>query len=121
MGILNGHNGKIKSLSFFKDDSCLVSAATDGAIYVWSLSNFKREGEHILKGCGYMSAVPLEASVYAVGTDKMIKEIRESAVVREIESDVGLTQIVVSHSGKMMFVGKLYEASSAIHVGLTWS
>jgi hypothetical protein len=67
----------------------------------------KREHEHILKSCVYNSAVcSLNGKVlYAVGSDKMIKEITESNVTREFDNGCVMTQIVISNSGKMMFVG----------------
>lgn len=43
--------------------------------------------------------------MYAVGSDKMIKEITESNVTRELDAGCVLTQIILSNSGKMMFVG----------------
>ena len=72
---LKGHNGKVKSLYWTPDDSSLVSAGSDGAVYTWNTHQLKRENEHILKSCSYTSAVcsPNGRIVYAVGTDKFIK------------------------------------------------
>ncbi|KAJ3228464.1 Cilia- and flagella-associated protein 57 [Clydaea vesicula] len=128
LGNLKGHNGKVRSLFWSFDDSKIISSGMDGAIYDWGLkdlatastsvpgvnggggSAFKREGENILKSCSYTCAVssPDGKSIYAVGSDKslkVLKEIVDSQIVREIESDVVLTQVVLSHSGKMMFLG----------------
>jgi WD40 repeat protein len=75
MGTLKGHNGKVKSISWNKDDSRLVSAGTDGAVYTWDLTAYKRDSENILKSCSYTSAVcsPDGKTIYAVGSDKMLK------------------------------------------------
>ncbi|KAJ3031229.1 Cilia- and flagella-associated protein 57, partial [Rhizophlyctis rosea] len=54
LGNLKGHNGKVRSLFWSNDDSKIVSAGMDGAIYDWALKDLsaggvKREGESILK------------------------------------------------------------------------
>ncbi|KAJ3409665.1 Cilia- and flagella-associated protein 57 [Chytridiales sp. JEL 0842] len=102
-----GHNGKVRSLYWTPDDSCLISSGSDGAVYTWVVREYKRENEHILKSCGYTSAVctPDGKTVYAVGSDKMLKEINESTVTAQLETNVVLTQLAISHSGKMMFAG----------------
>ncbi|KAJ3321023.1 Cilia- and flagella-associated protein 57 [Boothiomyces sp. JEL0866] len=104
---LKGHNGKVKSLYWTPDDGCLVSSGSDGAVYTWNMRTMKREHEHILKTCGYFDAVcsPSGRTMYAVGTDRMVKEITESTVTKEFESNQVMTQIALSNSGKMLFVG----------------
>ncbi|RKP18083.1 WD40 repeat-like protein, partial [Rozella allomycis CSF55] len=107
IGNLKGHNGKVRSVYFSSDDSRIISAGMDGAVYDWSMKDLKRDGENVLKSCSYTCAIasPDGHSLFAVGSDKMIKEIKDSQIVKEIESDVVLTQVVMSHSGKMMFGG----------------
>ncbi|KAI8847167.1 WD40-repeat-containing domain protein [Chytridium lagenaria] len=107
IGNLKGHNGKVRSLHWTPDDNVLVSAGSDGAVYTWLVKDLKRESEHILKSCGYTSAVCSVngKSVYAVGSDKVLKEINESTVTCSVETNVVLTQIIISHNGKMMFTG----------------
>ncbi|KAJ3293662.1 Cilia- and flagella-associated protein 57 [Borealophlyctis nickersoniae] len=116
LGNLKGHNGKVRSIYWTGDDSKIVSAGMDGAIYDWALKDLtgtaggggiKREGESILKSCSYTCAVATAdgRAIYAVGSDKTLKEIIDSQIAREIESDVVITQVVLSHSGRMMFVG----------------
>ncbi|KAJ3005843.1 Cilia- and flagella-associated protein 57, partial [Thoreauomyces humboldtii] len=115
LGNLKGHNGKVRSLFWTQDDSRIVSAGLDGAIYDWALrdltgsggSGIKREGESILKSCNYTCAIATGdgRSIFAVGSDKTLKEITDSQIIREQESDVVLTQVILSQSGRMMFVG----------------
>lgn len=90
---MKGHNGKVRSIHWTADDSKIVSAGMDGAIYDWNLKElgnvpsgvsgapgttpavFKREGENILKSCSYTSAIatPDGKSIFAVGSDKTLK------------------------------------------------
>ncbi|TPX41520.1 hypothetical protein SeMB42_g05538 [Synchytrium endobioticum] len=107
VAVLKGHNGKVRSLHWTPDDQFLVSAGSDGAVYTWSVLDSKRESEHILKGCGYSSAVCTSngKKIYAVGSDRMLKQITDSAVTCEIDCGLVLTQIILSHSGRMMFAG----------------
>ena len=75
IGNLKGHNGKVRSVYFNRDDTRLISAGMDGAIYDWSLKDLKREGENVIKSCSYTSAISGfdGKSLYAVGSDKLIK------------------------------------------------
>jgi cilia- and flagella-associated protein 57 len=108
LGNLRGHNGKVRSVCWSADDTMLVSCGMDGAAYEWSLKDFKRVGESVLKSCNYTSAVctPDGKTTFAVGTDKKIKEISESNIVKEYEAGAQLmTQVILSHSGRMLFTG----------------
>ena len=48
-GECRGHNGKVRSLAWLPDDTKLVSAGVDGAVYEWRLKDFKRTKENVLK------------------------------------------------------------------------
>jgi WD40 repeat protein len=102
-----GHNGKVRSLYWTPDDATLVSAGSDGAVYTWKILSQKRENEHIMKSCVYNCAVSSHSgrNVYAVGNDRMIKEIFESSVTKELDAGIILTQLAISTSGTMMFIG----------------
>ncbi|KAM5248101.1 cilia- and flagella-associated protein 57 [Ctenodactylus gundi] len=105
---LKGHTGKIRSLAWNADDSKLISAGTDGAVYEWNLSSGKRETECVLKSCSYncVTISPDAKIIFAVGSDHTLKEIADSSVLREIPAfDVIYTAIVISYSGRMVFVG----------------
>jgi WD40 repeat protein/ElaB/YqjD/DUF883 family membrane-anchored ribosome-binding protein len=115
LGTMKGHNGKVKSIFWTHDDTRIVTSGAEGAIYEWSLKDLsgyqgqgiRRENESILKTCSYSHAcmAPDSKTIYAVGTDHTLKEISEGQIHRELESDCVLTQVLVSHSGKMLFVG----------------
>ncbi|VDP24511.1 unnamed protein product [Schistosoma mattheei] len=105
---LKGHNGKIRSIIWSDDDHKLISCGLDGAVYEWDTQKGTRMNENVLKSCSYTSvAVSQDAkTVYAVGSDKTLKEISDSQIVREIQStDHLFTTVAVSHSGRMLFCG----------------
>lgn len=92
-----GHNGKVKSLFWNSDDSGLISAGMDGAVYQWDLEDAKREGEFVQKGVLYSSALCNHDGniVYAAGSDRFLKEIEFPAsqvcIYRAQPSDIKLT------------------------------
>ncbi|XP_043860476.1 cilia- and flagella-associated protein 57 isoform X1 [Dromiciops gliroides] len=105
---LKGHTGKIRSIAWNLDDSKLISCGTDGAVYEWNLSSGKRETECVLKSCSYncVGISPDSKIIFAVGSDQTLKEIADSSVLREVSAfDVIYTAVVISHSGRMVFVG----------------
>nr|XP_036858185.1 cilia- and flagella-associated protein 57 isoform X3 [Manis javanica] len=105
---LKGHTGKVRSIVWNMDDSKLVSCGTDGAVYEWNLSSGKRETECVIKSCSYncVTISPDAKIIFAVGSDQTLKEIADSSVLRETSAfDVVYTAVVISHSGRMMFLG----------------
>jgi WD40 repeat protein len=95
---LRGHNGKVRSVCWSADDTMLVSCGMDGAAYEWSLKDFKRVGESVLKSCNYTCAgthftcitstkvrvltrqgcavcTPDGKTTFAVGTDKKVRSL----------------------------------------------
>ncbi|XP_062921097.1 cilia- and flagella-associated protein 57 [Mobula hypostoma] len=105
---LKGHNGKIRAIAWNSDDSKLVSCGMDGAVYEWNTLSGKRESECVLKTCSYtgISISPDGKCIFAVGSDRTLKEITDSQIIREYPSyDVAYTSIVLSRSGRMLFVG----------------
>ena len=66
------------------DDTRLFSCGMDGAVYEWEVATSKRLHEAVLKACGY-TGLGLSAdakTVFAVGTDRKIKEIVDAQVRR---------------------------------------
>jgi hypothetical protein len=54
----------------------------DGAVYEWETATGKRVGESVLKSCSYTSVTvtPDGKNIFAVGSDKTIKEVVDSGV-----------------------------------------
>jgi WD40 repeat protein len=79
---LKGHNGKVRSVIWSADDSKIVSCGMDGAIYEWETMTGKRMGENVLKSCSYNGVTISHdgKTIYAVGSDKTIKEVTDSQV-----------------------------------------
>uniref|UniRef100_K3X1G7 Uncharacterized protein n=1 Tax=Globisporangium ultimum (strain ATCC 200006 / CBS 805.95 / DAOM BR144) TaxID=431595 RepID=K3X1G7_GLOUD len=104
---LRGHNGKVRCLYWNSDDSGLISAGMDGAVYQWDLDEAKREAEFVQKGVPYYSALCNRegTAIYAVGSDKMLKEIEfpSSQLTKEFICENVLGQIVLSNSQRMLF------------------
>ena len=63
-----------------QDDTRLVSAGMDGAVYEWQVKETKRMSENVLKSCAYTCAVcaPDARTIYAVGSDHKLKETSDS-------------------------------------------
>ncbi|KAI9190309.1 Cilia- and flagella-associated protein 57 [Blastocladiella emersonii ATCC 22665] len=65
----------------------------------------KRVNEYILKGVSFSAAVDVAGTTFAVGSDRTLRSITDSLLLRELRCPVlDLTQIAVSQSGRMMFV-----------------
>eukprot|EP00163_Fabomonas_tropica_P019041 TRINITY_DN334_c0_g1_i4.p1 TRINITY_DN334_c0_g1~~TRINITY_DN334_c0_g1_i4.p1 ORF type:complete len:1057 (+),score=414.00 TRINITY_DN334_c0_g1_i4:945-4115(+) len=107
IGNLRGHNGKVRSVYWSADDQKIISAGLQGAVYEWSMGDFKRKGENVIKGCVYNCClcVPDGRAILAVGSDKKIKEIADSVVNKDFPTGVELTQLCISSTGKMLFAG----------------
>jgi len=105
---LKGHNGKVKSIIWSSDDNKIVSCGLDGAVYEWETMSGKRVGESVLKSCHYTGvAVTGDGkTTFAVGSDKTLKEISDSQILREVDAiDTTLSNVALSHSGRMLFAG----------------
>lgn len=105
---LKGHNGKVRAVVWSADDAKIVSCGMDGAVYEWETSTGKRVGESVLKSCSYTSVAisPDGKKTYAVGSDKTLKEVADSQILRAVEAnDTTLTSVAMSHSGRMLFSG----------------
>lgn len=105
--MMRGHNGKVRSLFWSQNDSQLISAGMDGAVYQWDLKENKRDGEYVKKGCNYTSAICNKSgdAVFAVGNDAMLREVEfpVSVVTKEIECRSTLSQLCISTSQRMLF------------------
>ena len=84
MTTLKGHTGKIQSIAWSDNDLRLVTSGHDGAIYEWDILTGKRVSENVLKGCAYTSVVLTSdgKTIYAVGSDMLVKEINDALVTK---------------------------------------
>ncbi|KAK9845760.1 hypothetical protein WJX81_001703 [Elliptochloris bilobata] len=111
IGNLRGHNGKVRSIMWSHDDTRLVSAGVDGAVYEWALAGFRRERETVIKGCQYSTVIETpERVVFAAGSDRKIKELADTSgagmqVVREVEAGCVVTQLAMAAGGRCLFTG----------------
>ncbi|KAL3131590.1 hypothetical protein ABBQ38_007889 [Trebouxia sp. C0009 RCD-2024] len=112
IGNLRGHNGKVKSVAWLPDNTKLVSAGVDGAVYEWRLKDFKRSKENVLKGCSYscVVATPDSRALYVVGSDKKLKELEEvggtgTQVTKELDTGAVINSIALPAGGRMLFAG----------------
>ena len=73
---------QVRQVIWSQDDSKIISCGMDGAVYEWNVSNYKREGESVLKSCSYTSVAvsPDGRTTFAVGSDRTLKEICDSQV-----------------------------------------
>ena len=128
---LKGHDGKVTALNWSRDDQRLVSCAADGSLYEWDVSTGRRVHESVIKTCTYhdvtlspeddlpgqnpettTDAVATDRKkscvIYAVGTDKTVKQIHESTVLKEVDlHTLTLSSLVLSNDGNMLFSGIL--------------
>ncbi len=60
---------QVRALFWSPDDTRLISAGMDGAVYEWRLKDFKRDKENVLKGCNYSSVLATSdcKTLYAAG------------------------------------------------------
>ncbi|CAN0135941.1 unnamed protein product [Lampetra planeri] len=120
---LKGHSGKVRGLAWSVDDARLVSCGLDGAVYEWSPLSGRRDAECVVKACAYTGvavAPDARAAVYAVGSDRTLKEIADSQVVREVESDgVPLTAVLVPRSGRLLLAGTALGTLRSLRFPLT--
>lgn len=63
---------QVKSVCWNADDTKLISAGMDGAVYEWRLRDCKREKENVMKGCLYNSCATSSDGklLFAAGSDR---------------------------------------------------
>ena len=105
---LKGHNDKVEAVIWNADDSRVLSCGLDGAIYDWDYKTGRRIGQCVLTTCRYTDITTHLGNkyIYAVGSDRTLKEILESDVLRAVPlEEVLLTSIAMSRSCTMLFAG----------------
>jgi len=114
---LKGHAGMVVCLRWNWDDSEIVSCGTRGAIYKWRVSEERRTGETVFKKVAWnaLGISPDARNIFAVGSDCTVREIMDHEVVKNVDLEgVELKQIVISHSGRLLFVGTRHGTIRAI-------
>lgn len=103
------HTENVNSIYWSLDDTAIISAGIDGAVYERKLAATARSQEYVQKGCRFTSALCTEDSkIYAVGDDRILKEIVDRRVMKQLDAGVVLTQLVVSHPPqRMLFAGTI--------------
>jgi cilia- and flagella-associated protein 57 len=88
LGTLKGHNGKVQSLSWNKDDTRIVTCGVDGAVYEWDARTMARVAESVMKSNCYTSGSfgSDGKSVFAVGSDKTLKYLSGGVMQAEIQT-----------------------------------
>ena len=90
------------------DDLKLVSCADNGSVYEWNISSGERTNEVVVKTCSfsYLTLSPDTNTIYAVGSDKTLKQICQSRIVQEIDlHSFNLSSICLSGDGKVLVSG----------------
>ncbi|KAF7265792.1 hypothetical protein GWI33_020867 [Rhynchophorus ferrugineus] len=109
MYILKGHNGKITSMSWSQDDRFLATCGSEGAVYVWDVTDSSRISETIIKANPF-TGVCLSKSgkeTYAVGNDGHVRQLINSNIYRDVvlsTAGLGLDAIVLSQLDTMLFI-----------------
>ena len=104
---LRGHNSKVRSLRWGLHDATIVSCGQDGAVYLWDWADGKRTGEFVQKGTVYHDALGTKSSVFAVGSDHLMKELEvpDLLPVKQLDGGTTLGQVVLSSAEHIMFAG----------------
>ncbi|BFY99763.1 hypothetical protein BsWGS_02803 [Bradybaena similaris] len=119
---LKGHNAKVKSVIWSFDDNKLVTCGLDGAVYEWDPITGRRIGDSVLRTCSYSSITitPDGKSTLAVGSDRILREISDSRVLRELPTgDMEFTTLAMSRSGLMLFAGTMKGTLLSVKYPLT--
>lgn len=111
---LRGHQSKVKAVCWTSDDFHLVSTGQDGATYEYDiLKEGRRVSEWSQKGTNFTSIVALTdfeattqtTTLYVAGSDKMLKEVRESQLTNYLESNATLGQLALAPCTRALIAG----------------
>lgn len=104
---LLGHRIEITSFKWISKDNILLSCGLDGAVYVWDAKHGKRLADIVTRNCRYQD---IEATsdgnlIYTVGEDGHLKEIKNEAVIQDLEvTSCSLTCIVMSKNDHIVVI-----------------
>ena len=120
---LRGHNGKVRSLHWLQSGTQLLSCGQDGMVYLWNLNGPTRTAEFVKKRSMFTSVViaqekevrslgsgaggdPIrEESVFVVGSDKILSELKMPDLTARKHHEVAamLTHLVISKKRNALF------------------
>lgn len=88
---------QVRTIWWSSDDSTIVTAGVDGAIYEWRVKDYKRLRENVNKGTVYTSAIGMvdSKSFFAVGSDRKLKEVDENQVLKVDEVELCLILVTI--------------------------
>jgi WD40 repeat protein len=132
---LRGHQSKVRSVCWTTDDSRLVSTGADGAVYEYDIvkegrrcSEWAQKGTNFSCIIAYTEPSTQKNTMYAVGSDKMLKEVQDSQLTNYLESTVTLGQLALANSAKVLFAGvmsqrflALCDATIFLWMATTWN
>ena len=120
--LLKGHQGEVTSLCWSLDDLKLVSCADNGSVYEWNISTGERTQEVVVKLCSfsYLTLSPDSSTIFAVGSDRTLKQISQSRIVQEIDlHSFDLSSICISNNGKVLVSGSSTGSTQLFNFPLT--
>ena len=110
---LRGPTGKIRCLFWLPpDDTRLLSAGQDGAVYDWNVKEGRKEGDHVMKSVQYTSVTSNGAHssglLWAVGNDRKLREMEMGGLNIVNEWEVGeypIVSLVYAANHKLLLAG----------------
>ncbi|KAL4457336.1 hypothetical protein ABPG75_012201, partial [Micractinium tetrahymenae] len=111
LAVLRGHNGKVRGLWWSSDDTALVTAGVDGAVYEWRVLEGRRAGMHAV-GANPSNTSAVAGgpnAIFAGAQDKKLRSLEEAvggglAVAAEVDAGAGITQVLApSPGGRLLF------------------
>ncbi|CAD7922808.1 unnamed protein product [Amoebophrya sp. A25] len=128
----HGSLSRIRCISWSPDDSSLATGAVDGNLIEWNLLSQSKSHDFITKGVNYTSILftqkeggqqqaggPVTARIntlYAAGTDRMLKEVRGGQVHSYQECGSTIGQIVGGEGALLCSVGDTERQGAPVRV-----
>ncbi|KAL5032569.1 Cilia- and flagella-associated protein 57 [Batrachochytrium dendrobatidis] len=109
IGYLKSTTGKIQSIRWSSDDSKILMTTVDGSVCQWSTSTFKVDSKIISNDKAVLSSVMTHDAkiIYLALNDGTIQEIVNGTFTREFPTKVGVSELLISRSGQLMFAATL--------------
>jgi cilia- and flagella-associated protein 57 len=109
IGHLRGHNGKVKNIQFVApDDTRLVSVGNDGAVHEFSLTDFHKVNDHVIKAITYNAVAADVNTIWAAGNDRKLRQFERAHLQQQMEYDMNnaaLQCLAISTRMKLLIGG----------------